>query len=287
MKLSVIIPCYNAARTITIQLEALAQQSWEAPWEVIVSDNGSSDDTPTIVQQYQCRWQALRWVDASDRRGPAHARNVGARVALGEALAFVDADDEVAPGWVAAIGNALGKYDFVASRFDIAKLNPPWVQRSHSSLQSKGLMHYNYPRYLPHASGSGLGIKRALHEAIGGFDDAFLYLQDTDYCWKAQRAGAQLYFAPEAVIHYRYRQTLRGLYQQARNYAEDNVLIYKKYRALDMPPLTRYEIVRAWVQLFRRTIGMRSKGDFARWLWNVGWRVGRLHGSIKHRIWAP
>jgi len=52
MKLSVIIPCYNEADTIATQLEVLAKQYWSEPWEVIVSDNGSTDDSLAIVEKY-------------------------------------------------------------------------------------------------------------------------------------------------------------------------------------------------------------------------------------------
>ncbi len=51
MKLSVIIPCFNAESTIAVQLEALANQHWSEPWEVIISDGGSSDRTTEIAQQ--------------------------------------------------------------------------------------------------------------------------------------------------------------------------------------------------------------------------------------------
>jgi len=68
--------------------------------EVIVSDNGSTDGTVAVVEQYQEKPPNLRVVDSSDRRGAAHAG--GCR----RGLAFCDADDEVAPGWVAAMGEA-------------------------------------------------------------------------------------------------------------------------------------------------------------------------------------
>jgi len=116
MKLSVIIPCFNAANMIAVQLEALANQQCSEPWEVIASDNGSTDKTVAIVEQYQKKLPNLRIVNSSELRGAAHARNVGALTAAGDALVFCDADDEVAPGWVAAMGEALSKYDFVACR---------------------------------------------------------------------------------------------------------------------------------------------------------------------------
>src|SRR6266545_10527 len=107
MKLSVVVPCFNSAKTIAIQLEALANQTWSEPWEVIVADNGSTDSSVAIAESYKKRLPHLRIVDASDRRGAGHARNVGAAAAAGDLLAFCDADDEVAPGWLSAMGQAL------------------------------------------------------------------------------------------------------------------------------------------------------------------------------------
>ena len=107
MKLSVIIPLFNDAEYIAIQLNALANQNWSEPWELIVSDNGSTDGSLRVVEQYRKRIPNLRIVDSSDMRGAAHARNVGATAALSDNLAFCDADDEVAPGWLKAMGEAL------------------------------------------------------------------------------------------------------------------------------------------------------------------------------------
>ena len=286
MKLSVIIPCHNAASTIGAQLEALAGQQWTEPWEVVVSDNGSTDATRAIVDRYKGRLPNLRVIDSSDRRGAAHARNAGALAATGDALAFCDADDVVAPGWVAAIGAALARYDFVASRFDTEQLNVSWLQKSHTNPQRDGLNQYKYPPYLPHAGGSGLGIKRSIHEAAGGFDEPMHLLEDTDYCWRIQLMGIPLHFASEAVINVRYPNTLGGIYRQARRYAEYNVLIYKKYQPLGMPRLSWKASAAAWSQLLQRLLRVRCKEDVARWVWNAGWRIGRLQGSIKYRILA-
>jgi glycosyltransferase involved in cell wall biosynthesis len=286
MKLSVIIPCLNEAEYIGAQLEALANQQRSEPWEVIVSDNGSTDRSLAIVEEYKTRVPNLRIVDASDRRGQAHAKNVGARAATGDALAFCDADDEVAPGWVAAIGEALSQYDFVASRFDVKKLNPPWLLDGRGSPQSTGLQTYRYPPYLPHAGGCGLGVRRALHEAVGGFDESWLLLEDTEYCFRVQLTGVPLHFAPDAVVHIRFPRTTRGVYRQAYSWGKYNVLLYKKYRPLGMPKLSWKDGVLAWIGIVKTLPAVRSKHGRAVWLWQFAWRTGRVHGCFQYRVLA-
>jgi glycosyltransferase involved in cell wall biosynthesis len=286
VRLSVIIPCLNAADTISVQLEALANQKWSEAWEIIISNNGSTDETLTIVERFKGHIPHLRIVDSSDRRGPAYARNVGVLAASGDLLAFCDADDEVAPGWVAAMGEALSKYDFVAGRLETKKLNGSWVQKARSSFQQDGLQSYAYPPYLPHAAGCNLGMKRSLYDTIGKFDETFLSLHDTDYCWRAQLAGIELHFAPDAVIHHRFRNTLGGVYRQARRYGEYNVLLYKRYRPLGMPKLSWKASMKEWGYLLRSLLWIRSRQRLARWIWKFGWRIGRLQGSIKYRVFA-
>src|SRR5262245_29795227 len=147
MKLSVVVPCLNAEATLGAQLAALSRQSWPDGWEVIVADNGSTDRSREIVESYRGRLPRLNLVDASDRRGHAHARNLGAAAATGDALLFCDADDEVAPGWLAAMGRALAGHEFVACRYDQEKLNPPAVRRTHLNPQKDGLTRYDYPDF--------------------------------------------------------------------------------------------------------------------------------------------
>lgn len=287
MKLSAIVPCLNVADTIAVQLEALAKQQWCEPWEVIIADNGSTDESMAIAEQYRDKIPHLRIVDASDKRGRAHACNVGAAAAAGEALVFCDADDEVAPGWVAAMGEALAKYDFVACRREYEKLNEPWTLKCRSAVVSTdGLSQYTYPAYLPHAAGATLGVKRSVHEAIGGFDETLLRLQDTDYCWRIQLAGIKLHFVPEALIHYRFRHTIGGLYNQARLWGEYNVFLYKKYRPLGMPQLAWQESVKSWLRLLKHFPFVLSQEHRTGWLWGFAWRIGRLQGCIKYKVLA-
>jgi glycosyltransferase involved in cell wall biosynthesis len=287
VRLSIVIPCYNAADTIGAQLDALAKQHWQEPWEVLVSDNGSSDNSREVVQSYRERLPNLQLVDSADRPGSAHARNVGAHAATGDAILFCDADDEVGVGWLAAMGEALLVHSFVASRMEFQKLNNPGIAshfRSHP--QTKDLQKLWYPPYLSHAGGSGLGVKRLLHEAVSGFDESLMRLMDTDYCLRIQLRGIPFHFVPNAVIHVRCKNNSSDSFRQARLWGEYNVLMYKRYR-----PPGRGEQWRGWKNhaigwrnLFQSTAHLWTTEERMWWMWRLGWQVGILNGSVKHRV---
>ncbi|HWP58349.1 MAG TPA: glycosyltransferase [Candidatus Acidoferrales bacterium] len=288
MRLSVVIPCLNAASTIGAQLQALAEQRWHEPWEIVVADNGSTDGSPSVVDSYRAKWPHLRLVDASACRGQPFALNAGASAALGEALVFCDADDQVGDGWLSAMGDALREHDFVACSIDFEKLNPPWLQAIFSGhAQRHG--RFQKARFAPHywhAGGGTIGVKKWLWKAVGGFSGALPYQHDTDFCFKVQLRGVEPYFVREAVVHLRCRPTLRGLMRQAANWAEYSVLLYKMYRPAGTAD------ARLWKEFFwqwKALLGsfprvFLDRAAQARWIWRFGWQLGRLRGSLKHRV---
>src|SRR5215204_14430 len=176
-ELTVVIPALDAADEIAGQLDALAAQEWDEPWEVVVADNGSTDGTRAVVERYAGRLPGLRVVDASEPAGQAHALNSGVESAGAEAVAFCDTDDEAAPGWVAAMGEALS-----ATSWSPASRTP----RSSTSRGSRGrgrarfstsacartgpassshscrtLLHYRYPERVAQRLPPGPDLRRA------------------------------------------------------------------------------------------------------------------------------
>jgi glycosyltransferase involved in cell wall biosynthesis len=284
MEVSVVMPCLNAARTIRTQLDALSGQEWKGSWEVIVADNGSTDGTRDIVASYSGRLPGLKLIDASECRGAAHARNVGARAACGESIVFCDADDEAGAGWLAAMANALRQHDFVANRMDFGKLNSVFVTGSGHGPQGSGLQKVAYPPYLLHAGGSGLGVKRALNEAVDGFDESLPQLQDTDYCFRLQLRGVELHFVPDAIMHVRYSSEARALFRQRRRWGKFNVLLYKRYRReMTLPHAWRNHLW-AWRSLILTVPQVLHKETRTKWMRALGWQVGLLQGSILYRV---
>lgn len=285
--LSVVIPAYNAVTTIGEQLEALAAQHWSRPWEVLVVNNRSTDGTVAVALGYASRLPRLRVVDASERQGAAYAMNTGVRAAASDHIAFCDADDVVAAGWVRAMGDALMHHAFVSGPLENRRLNTSPLTRNRYNSQTEGVQAYTEPPFLPHAGAGNMGVRRSLFDTVGGFDESFEACFETDFCWKVQLRGVPLTPVHEAVVHVRYRDNVRALVRQAEKYAEYNVALYKRYRQLGMPKLGIKNGMAAWTSLTRNVSDLTRTDCRARYLWDLGWRIGRLKGCFKYRVLAP
>jgi glycosyltransferase involved in cell wall biosynthesis len=164
--LSVIIPAYNAAKTLGEQLDALKGQAYEGDWEIVVVNNGSTDDTVNMVQKHQQLMPRLRLVHALAKQNRSYARNIAAREAKGDAFLFCDADDIVAPGWVSALGTAIEKQDIVIGPIEVHTLDSDAPQQPYYFRLS---LKEPYLNFLPVAMSSNCAISRQAFEAIGGF----------------------------------------------------------------------------------------------------------------------
>lgn len=287
MELTVVLSCRNGERTIGRQLEALARQSSRRRWEVVVSDNGSTDASRAVVERYRDRLPNLRVVDASQKVGLPHARNVGAAAAAGAAVAFCDDDDEVADDWVEAMGSALEQDELVAGRLEHERLNEAWAVEVRGNPQTHDLPQWDFTPYLPYAFGCTIGVTRRLHDSVGGFDEEMIPTgEDMDYCWRLQQAGARIRFVPTVVTHYQVRHRVGEIYRQARNYGIGNVLVYKKHRRLGMPrpPHPLATGMRKWLGVVKLFAVASNRKRLGLAVWHLGLRTGMLQGSLKHRV---
>jgi cellulose synthase/poly-beta-1,6-N-acetylglucosamine synthase-like glycosyltransferase len=228
-KLSVIIACLNGAATLGTQLEALAGQTCPVRWELLLADNGSTDASVAVAESFRPRIPGLRIIDASSHPGAGPARNFGVEQALGDWVAFCDADDEVAPDWLSAMAAALAQHPFVAGRFESHRLNGARVLRSRPLQQQDELQSSDIGARLPHAGGGNMGIHREDFLRVGGFDPTIRWLEDTDFSWRAQLAGVPLVFSSDVVVHVRLRQTFRSMYEQGRQYGLAQGLLEERY----------------------------------------------------------
>ena len=281
-RISVVIAAYNAERTLGEQLAALADQH-EVPdvaWEVLVCDNRSVDRTAEVARSFADRVPGLQVLDAFERQGPAYARNLGAMAARGEFLAFCDADDVVAPDWVAQLNRAFSTHDFLAGRFESERLNSPDILRTRQLSQSDGLQRTRASEP-PHAGAGNLGIRRSLFLELGGFDENVLSLEDTDFSWRAQRAGVRLVFIPEVVVHVRLRSTWHGMFTQGRGYGSAQHALELRY------PTAAEPAAGGSAGRVSAVLGLFRCSSLGQLVWRLGWISGHRLPQSWARVSIP
>lgn len=286
--ISVIIPCRSGVGLLLEQLSALEGSRCDEQWEVIVVDNGFSraEQVGDRLDRFAGTLPGFRVIAAHEGTGAGYARNVGVAASRGDKVAFLDADDVAAPGWLQAMATALDREAVVASRWDIDTLNPPDVRATRKNGQESGVRRYLHPPFLDHAGGCGLGVRREAFDKVGGFDEQFLLLEDTDLCWRLQLAGYSLSFEPAAVVQIRFRPTSRGSFRQAYGYGKYNVLLYKAYRGRGMPRLTVETGLRSLGAVFMSSVQLLNPRSRQKFLRTLGFQLGRIGGSIAYVIWG-
>jgi glycosyltransferase involved in cell wall biosynthesis len=278
--LSVVIPCRNAEGFLGRQLDALASQETSFPWELLLVDNGSTDHSVQIAETYVDRLQ-LRVVAAPDRANKSYARNVGASAACAEKLVFIDADDEVAPGFLASMFATLEEHDFVASRREQSTLNPEWSREAHEVPASAS------GTFAPFAFGSAMGLSRQVLESVGGSPEEYQTCEDMAMSYRLQQAGVALVFLPEPLHRYRFRNSIRGLFNQTRVWGQYEVLLYREFGEPFVSSRSASLALSEWFSAVRELMAARSRADLARCAVRLGYSVGRLHGCLRHRVFFP
>ena len=208
--LTVVIPAYNAAPTIGQVLEALAAQN-PAPDEVIVVDDGSTDDTAAVAAALGAR------VVSTDHKGFAGgARNRGWSEATGDTVVFLDADAVPDPDWGAAMRRAVAEHPGAvigAARTFTARTAWGWV--AHLQVESPYLPT-GEPREVSFVSSYCLAVPRELDvrfdESYGG--------EDAVFSLDVHSRGLPQVFDPRIVAAHRHlRESYADLRSQQRRLA--------------------------------------------------------------------
>jgi GT2 family glycosyltransferase len=193
--ISVVVPTRNRAGRLRALLASLAQQESAPPFEVVVVDNASDDDTLVAVADADADTEAhILAIHLPQPLGPAVARNRGWRAARGELVVFTDDDVVATPHWLAALAAAHGR-DPEAVIQGRTIPDPREASRLSAFARSQA------------ASGPGpwfqtcnIAYPRTLLERLGGFDESFWEAagEDTDLGWRAVEVGVRVVYEPAA-----------------------------------------------------------------------------------------
>ncbi len=282
---SVVLPCYNGADTLAVQLDALTRQTYDGDWELVFVDNGSTDASATIAASYRDRIPNLKIVSAYDgkgaRGGVAHSYTVGWAAAKGDPILVCESDDEVADDWLERMVDALKTADFAAPVMDYDKLNPPelsWGNEKGQQTAATGFPTHTGPLFLPYATCCATGMRRYVYEKVGNPDDTMGPPWDTDYSWRVQLAGYQLTLVENAVVHYRLRHGARARFLQAYNWGDKQLNLQLRYGMTPWPRYLAYCLYGLAQRGANLVFGTLSgKRPFSFWVWHWGFARGQLN----------
>jgi GT2 family glycosyltransferase len=223
-RVSVVVCTYNGGRTLEQCLRSL--QALDYPdYEVIVVDDGSTDDSQVILS----RFPDVRAIHQPNR-GLGVARNVGLQAATGSLVAYTDADCFADPHWLAHLVNQFQRTDAVA--VGGPNLTPEDGRLAACVAAAPGQpMHVlESDQVAEHVPGCNMAFRREALLTINGFDPQYRRAgDDVDVCWRLQQAGHWITFAPGAFVWHHRRQNPWAYLRQQAGYGEAEALLRFKH----------------------------------------------------------
>lgn len=236
---SVVIPAHNKVEATYYALSALLLAHNTTSFEVILVDDGSTDETAEIEQLVS----GIRVVRNAEPLRFIKACNKGVSEARGTFVALLNNDTEVTLGWLDALVDVFQRFDGVGAvgsklLFPDGTLQDaggiiwgsgnPW---NYGSTQNPWDPRFCYTRQVDYLSGAALMTTKAIWDEVGGLSHYLepMYFEDTDFSFKIREAGYKTYFVPSSVV-YHFEGTTSGT---------DTSSGFKKYQEVNRPKFKR------------------------------------------------
>jgi len=210
VRASIIIPAYNAEKTIAECLQACLAQTYP-DFEIVVVDDGSTDRTPEIARAFP----NARLI-SKENAGPAAARNSGAKAAMGEVLVYTDSDCVPHPDWLVRLLDGLtdgvvavgGTYDCANPESRLARVIQAEI----------AIRHRRFAPEVDFLGSFNVAYRKEGFDRIGGFNEEYRQAsgEDNDLAYRLQEEPGSLRFCADAVVsHYHPEKLLPYLRTQA------------------------------------------------------------------------
>jgi glycosyltransferase involved in cell wall biosynthesis len=201
--ISVVIPNYNAGSTIGKCLGAVLASKYDC-FEVIVVDDGSTDNSIGIIRTFPCKL-----IQLDKHAGASMARNAGAKESAGDIIFFIDADCIIAEDTLSLVHKAMSVQEAQVIGGSYTPL--PYDSNFFSIFQSVFINYSELKRKEPdYIATHSMAIEKRVFEKSGGFPEEFLpIIEDVELSHRLRRAGHKLQMVPEILVRHIFNFTLR------------------------------------------------------------------------------
>lgn len=283
VKVSVIIPNYNYGRFLADALDSVLAQT-HPPHEIIVVDDGSTDDSLIVAGRYGVRVQVLQ----QKNQGVGAARNAGVAAATGELVAFLDADDYWSPDKLAL---QVARYQAKPS-VGLIHCGARYVDTTGATLSEdvtglEGWVAEDLLRIRPVivAPGSSAVLPRAVFEALGGFrsEQELPAAEDWEFCFRLA-ARYEIAFVPQPLLYYRQH----GVSRHRNIRAMEQAMLQGFRTAFADQPALRPLQNECYARLYMVLAGSYfSAGQYGAFLRNAGQSIWRQPREIAYLMQFP
>jgi len=235
---SIIVPAYNESTTIADTIESLLALTGP-DHEILIVDNGSTDDTRDVVREYAESHRHLTLLVEDEVQGSYAARNRGIDRATGEVLAFLDADETVDEDWLTvALGAVEDRgVDYLGCRVDLTPDEDTLVARYNAHTGFPVATYLERERYAPTCA---LLVRRAVFEDVGRFDGRLISGGDVEFGQRVHAAGYDQGYAADAVVRHPARSSLEPLVKKnvrvGRGFCQKQRYYPERYGSPGVPP---------------------------------------------------
>lgn len=236
--ISVVVPIRNEERFIASTLDALLEQDYpDNAFEILVVDGESTDATRDIVTSYAERFPNVHLLH-NPKKWSSAARNLGVTSAQGDAIVIVDGHCEFVDN------KYLRNVEKAFLRPDIDCLGRPQclevsngnsLQQAIAAARSSRLGHhpdsfiYSDEERLVPAHSVAVAYRKSVFDAVGMFDESFDACEDVEFNHRIDKAGLTCLLAPDILLRYYPRASLKGLFRQMARYGRGRVRLFRKH----------------------------------------------------------
>ena len=222
---SVLVCACNAAATLEDCLTSLEALDYPA-FEIIAVNDGSTDDTSAIARRHP----RVRVVD-TPAGGLSVARNVALAHAAGEIVAYTDADVRAHPQWLTYLVQPFRERDVAgAGGPNVVPPDDPWLAQCVARAPGAPTHVMLDDVLAEHVPGCNMAFRREALLALGGFNPVFgCAADDVDVCWRFQAVGAEIGFAPAALVWHHHRSSVRAYWKQQFGYGKSEAWLTRRH----------------------------------------------------------